>query len=243
MLIHRHRVKIATIASLCLSGLLFVSARRPLAPPTTTATATSATLQAAARAPEARQRAQVGAPAPLPTVSSSIPEVEPVHDAVRRFAAGRSQAFFDEEAALDEVRRGGAGWLAVLRDDLQDVEPLESLPEDVQVQRHRPTVVLERMARIDILTDLAQTDPAARQALTEVAETPIDSGLPMHVKRALIAERYDILFKLVQLDRESAIGIFRAYPQAAQRVLKPALLTGLSEAHAAAPTIHQLLGD
>lgn len=206
----------------------------------------------------ALQRAQSAGPERSTAVSyteghppaASTAEQEPllreaaaIRAAVLRYSEGRFNAFIDEESVLPELTRTSKRWAVMLSDWLGDTSELEALPADIQFQRNRPKAILERMSMIDLLTQAARTDPQARQALVAAVEAPISPELPVHVKRALVGERYDILFRLAQFDTKSAVSLFSSFPAAAQDVLRPALLSGLAEGGISQDEAVRLVGD
>lgn len=164
-----------------------------------------------------------------------------VNAAVRGLVSGRSDIFFDELQTTKVFRQGGPRWVAALRSELENTEAVEALPVGVIYTESRPQVVVQRMAMIDLLDELAKDDPTALHSMFELAEQPIDSGLPDHVKRVLIGERYDLLFRLVQHDQEGAFALFGSYPGGQQKTLLPALVGGLEEAHVSNEAAQRLL--
>ena len=88
---------------------------------------------------------------------------------------------------------------------------------------------LNGMATLDLLGDLAGEDEDACELLIELLLEPIDLKLPDHVKRVLVAERYEAMTRLASIDWERARTTFQRLPfQGLRDVLRPALAEGLA---------------
>jgi hypothetical protein len=143
-------------------------------------------------------------------------------------ARGRSNAFVDDRMLLATALSEGRLSVDALKSQLLSIEELQALPSDVRVLKDKPAAVVERMAMIDTLEALIESDPTALAALAEIASTPIDSSLPVQVKRAAAAEKYDAFVALSRNNWELAKQTYlNLNSSALMALLKPALIGGL----------------
>ena len=164
------------------------------------------------------------------------PRAGAAHRLAWSYYQGLNNAFFDKEAFLRGLPQGGALLIGPLRQALLDARPLLGLRTDVPISQEKPHEVMQRMAMLDLLGALArrsgsQQEPVAREAraaLGAIVVSPWEHGLPEHVKRVLLAERYDALVRLARSDGELAIRTAQSVTPAVLRErLHPALLDGL----------------
>ncbi|MET0403471.1 MAG: hypothetical protein ABW123_13750 [Cystobacter sp.] len=183
---------------------------------------------------------------PAPSSPASSPELpaarrEAIRAVARTYREGRFNAFFRESTVLEELRQGGRENIVALQEELADVSALAALPAETRIVENRPEAVLDRMAMIDLLHTLAPEDASAREAMVALALTPVDPTLPDMAKKNLVGEKYDLLFRLAQLDRQRAVNTFaRLESDALKRLLRNALLTGLYESGATADEVERL---
>lgn len=217
---------------------------QPAASPATAARAPAM----AAIAPAPHSRPALSAPAPSePAVSEDdedpvvMEQREAARESAREYRAGRFNAFFRKAAFLQELTRQGLARIHGLRDELADVSALRRLPEDARFLEDKPEPVLERMAMIDLLFELAPSERAAREAMTSLALSPIDSGLPDSVKKGLVGEKYDLLFRLAQVDRQLAVDTFAKLENPKlKNLLREALIAGLAESGASPDEVQRM---
>ncbi|PTL75309.1 hypothetical protein [Vitiosangium sp. GDMCC 1.1324] len=230
------------------------------APPAEGRTPESSTAKAAGsvRAPPRSAPATSAAPvAPQATGAASAPAValteaeqaqelaqhrEAVRQAARTYRTGRFNAFFREEPFLKEFAQGGPAQLAALKAELSDPAALTSLSADTQFLQNKPEAVLDRMSMIDILYSMAPKDPAARDTMVELLLEPVDRGLPDTAKKGLVGEKYDLLFRLAQLDRQLALDSYaRLDSPKMKSLLREALMAGLAESGATMDEVQRLM--
>ncbi|WP_338871451.1 hypothetical protein [Myxococcus stipitatus] len=218
---------------------------QPAASPETTARAPAM----AAIVPAPHPRPAPSAPAPSEPAVSEDDEEDPVvmerreaaRESARQYRAGRFNAFFRKAAFIEEFTRQGLARIHGLRDELADVSALRQLPEDARFLEDKPEPVLERMAMIDLLFELAPSERAAREAMTSLALSPIDSGLPDSVKKGLVGEKYDLLFRLAQVDRQLAVDTFAKLENPKlKNLLREALIAGLAESGASPDEVQRM---
>lgn len=158
---------------------------------------------------------------------------EAARQSAREYRAGRFNAFFRKEVFVEELTREGGARIVALRNELADPTALQQLPPGAQFLETKPEPVLERMAMIDLLFELAPQEPTAREAMTSLALTPIDSALPDSVKKGLVGEKYDLLFRLAQVDRQLAVDTYSKLENPRLKdLLREALFAGLAESGA-----------
>jgi hypothetical protein len=168
---------------------------------------------------------------------------EAARQAARQYRAGRFNAFFRKDVFIEELSREGTGpKIAALKDELADVSALQRLPSGTQFMETKPEPVLERMAMIDLLFELAPRDAAARDAMTSLALAPIDRELSDSVKKGLVGEKYDLLFRLAQVDRRLAVDTYgKLESQKLKNLLLEALVAGLAESGATPDEVRQIV--
>lgn len=173
---------------------------------------------------------------PAPAVIPADEYLAPPRDISRpRAVAGaywraRSNAFTDEEAFLAAASQERS-LVADLQGELSRTDALVMLPAEVQFLRDAPPEIVERMQMLDLLGGLAEESPDALDALVEIALVPIDHDLPPQAIRALVGEKYDALVELARIDWPTAASTFeRLDGQVLQRLLRPALISGLERA-------------
>lgn len=196
----------------------------------------------AASAVQAPSRAE---PPPTEALEPAEAERQAVRQAARQYRAGRFNAFFRKEAFIEELSREGTGpKIAALKQELADPTALQQLPANTQFLEAKPEPVLERMAMIDMLFELAPSDPTARDAMTSLALSPIDRGLPDSVKKGLVGEKYDLLFRLAQVDRRLAVDTYtKLESQKLKNLLLEALVAGLSESGATPDEVRRIVAS
>ncbi|MCP3064734.1 hypothetical protein LXT21_38780 [Myxococcus sp. K38C18041901] len=166
---------------------------------------------------------------------------EAARQSARQYRAGRFNAFFRKEVFVEEMAREGASRVDGLRSELADPTALQQLPADTQFMENKPEPVLERMAMIDLLFELAPNEPSARDAMTSLALSPIDSGLSDSVKKGLVGEKYDLLFRLAQVDRQLAVDTYtRLDNPRLKSLLREALIAGLAESGASPAEVQRM---
>jgi hypothetical protein len=164
-----------------------------------------------------------------------------VRQAAHQYRVGRFDAFFREDTLLQEFAEAGPARLSALKAELADPAALAALPEGTQFLESKPDAVLERMSMIDILNSAAAKDTGARDAMVELALAPIDTSLSDTAKKALVGEKYDILFRLAQLDRQLAVDTYaRLDNPKLMSLLREALIAGLAEAGATQDEVKRL---
>jgi hypothetical protein len=168
---------------------------------------------------------------------------EAARQAARQYRAGRFNAFFRKDVFIEELSREGTGpKIAALKDELTDLSALQQLPAGTQFMETKPEPVLERMAMIDLLFELAPRDAAARDAMTSLALAPIDRELSDSVKKGLVGEKYDLLFRLAQVDRRLAVDTYtKLESQRLKNLLLEALVAGLAESGATPDEVRQIV--
>ncbi|GEN07475.1 hypothetical protein MFU01_25120 [Myxococcus fulvus] len=224
-----------------------VHPRSPSAPaPTETRAPPSPTAPQATRAPAPRPAAPTAqATSPKAAVPTDDAEQktrrEAARQSARQYRAGRFNAFFRKEVFVEELARDGASRIDGLRSELADPTALQQLPADARFMENKPEPVLERMAMIDLLFELAPNEPAARDAMTSLALSPIDSGLSEPVKKGLVGEKYDLLFRLAQVDRQLAVDTYtRLDNPRLKSLLREALMAGLAESGASPAEVQRM---
>jgi hypothetical protein len=166
---------------------------------------------------------------------------EVVRQAANKFRHGRFNAFFREEKFLEEFARGGPAQLDALKEELTDPSTLAELPASTSFMHEKPEAVLERMSMIDMLHSLAPKDPGAREAMVSLLMEPVDSSLPDTAKKGLVGEKYDLLFRLAQLDRQLAVDSYTQLGNPKLKsLLREALIAGLSESGATMDEVKRL---
>lgn len=166
---------------------------------------------------------------------------EAARQAAREYRAGRFNAFFRKEVFVEELTREGGARIVAMRDELADPTALQQLPPGAQFLETKPEPVLERMAMIDLLFELAPQEPAAREAMTSLALTPIDSALSDSVKKGLVGEKYDLLFRLAQVDRQLAVDTYSKLENPRlKNLLREALFAGLAESGASPAEVQRM---
>ncbi|AKT39371.1 hypothetical protein [Chondromyces crocatus] len=153
-----------------------------------------------------------------------------IRQAAWQYRAGRQNIFFDEVAFLDALPLRDPRYLSRLRDELTRADELHALPSGTRFSTDRPAAIVERMAMLDLLAELAHRDDEAIEAMVDLLLAPIDGASSEVARKALVGERYDLLVALVQADRSAAFEAFTRIPhEGLRRLLKPALLKGLYE--------------
>ncbi|EPX57949.1 hypothetical protein D187_004483 [Cystobacter fuscus DSM 2262] len=166
---------------------------------------------------------------------------EAVRQAANKFRHGRFNAFFREEKFLEEFAHGGPAQLAALKEELTDPTPLAELPAGTSFMHGKPEAVLERMSMIDMLHSLAPKDASARDTMVALLMEPVDSSLSDTAKKGLVGEKFDLLFRLAQLDRQLAVDSYAQLDNPKLKsLLREALLAGLSESGASMDEVKQL---
>jgi hypothetical protein len=211
------------------------AARPPLAPPSGSPTSLSGPGAAPSAPPSVQAEARAH---PEQTMAERR---ESVRQAANQFRHGRFNAFFREEKFLAEFAQGGPAQLAALTEELSDASALAGLPADTDFLRGKPDAVLERMSMIDMLHSLAPGDPGAREAMVSLLMEPVDSTLPDVAKKSLVGEKFDLLFRLAQLDRQLAVDSFTQLDSPKLKsLLREALIAGLSESGAPLDEVKRL---
>ncbi|NVJ20706.1 MULTISPECIES: hypothetical protein [Myxococcus] len=224
------------------TGLYGLLSRTTAAPSATTPSGTP-TPQAHAPAPRPAALATKRVEAPVAAPAGTAPtkdearvakeQREAARQSAREYRAGRFNAFFRKEVFVEELTREGGARIVALRNELADPTALQQLPPGAQFLETKPEPVLERMAMIDLLFELAPQEPTAREAMTSLALTPIDSTLPDSVKKGLVGEKYDLLFRLAQVDRQLAVDTYSKLENPRLKdLLREALFAGLAESGA-----------
>ncbi|MCY1019998.1 hypothetical protein [Pyxidicoccus sp. MSG2] len=192
---------------------------------------------------QAAQAPAPAGPAAQDPAQAAQEQREAARQTARQFRAGRFNAFFRKEVFLEELAKEGTGpKIAALKDELADLSALQQLPAGTQFMETKPEPVLERMAMIDLLFELAPTDPAARDAMTSLALSPIDRELSDSVKKGLVGEKYDLLFRLAQVDRRLAVDTYtKLESQKLKNLLLEALVAGLAESGASPDEVRQIV--
>ncbi|MBZ4411255.1 hypothetical protein K8640_23865 [Myxococcus sp. XM-1-1-1] len=211
----------------------------PRAPASHTAPQATRTLSPRPTAPTARATSPEAA-APTDDAEQKTRR-EAARQSARQYRAGRFNAFFRKEVFVEELARDGASRIDGLRSELADPTALQQLPADARFMEDKPEPVLERMAMIDLLFELAPNEPAARDAMTSLALSPIDSGLSDSVKKGLVGEKYDLLFRLAQVDRQLAVDTYtRLDNPRLKSLLREALMAGLAESGASPAEVQRM---
>jgi hypothetical protein len=187
-------------------------------------------------------------PAPSPVAEAAAGQEptmaqrrEAVRQAANTFRHGRFNAFFREEKFLEEFAHGGPAQLAALKEELTDPTSLTELPAGTSFMHAKPEAVLERMSMIDMLHSLAPKDPSARDTMVALLMEPVDSSLSDTAKKGLVGEKFDLLFRLAQLDRQLAVDSYAQLDNPKLKsLLREALLAGLSESGASMDEVKQL---
>ncbi|MCK8499042.1 hypothetical protein [Myxococcus fulvus] len=191
--------------------------------------------------PMAQAPSPVAAPPPSDVDAEQKTRREAARQSARQYRAGRFNAFFRKEVFVEELARDGASRIDGLRGELADPTALQQLPADARFMENKPEPVLERMAMIDLLFELAPNEPAARDAMTSLALSPIDSGLSDSVKKGLVGEKYDLLFRLAQVDRQLAVDTYtRLDNPRLKSLLREALMAGLAESGASPAEVQRM---
>lgn len=169
----------------------------------------------------------------LPVHARGEPDVEAeraaLHAEVRAYKHGATNVFFHEQSFRRAFLAQAGRKLPAMRASMRDVEGLLELPEELDIALTPPAAVTDRMATLDLLGDLAGEDEDACELLIELLLEPIDLKLPDHVKRVLVAERYEAMTRLASIDWERARTTFQRLPfQGLRDVLRPALAEGLA---------------
>ena len=163
------------------------------------------------------------------------PDVEAERAAVREearaYRVGATNAFFHERSFRAAFLAQADRKLPAVRAAMRDVDGLLELGVELDIAAAPPPAVTDRMATLDLLGDLAAEDEDSCALLIELILDPIDVSLPDHVKRILVAERYEAMIRLASLDWERARSTFQRLSIAGLRdVLRPALAEGLAAA-------------
>lgn len=171
----------------------------------------------------------------LPVHARGEPDVDAeraaLHAEVRAYKHGATNAFFHEKTFRSAFLAQADRKLPAMRASMQDVDGLLELAKEVDIALTPPTAVTDRMATLDLLGDLAGEDEDACALMIELLLEPIDLKLPDHVKRILVAERYEAMIRLASIDWERARSTFQRLPfQGLRDVLRPALAEGLAAA-------------
>lgn len=147
----------------------------------------------------------------------------------QEYRLGRMNLFFNEKQFLQQIV--GSELVDELGHELIDVEELKHLPPTTSYRINQPPIVLERMAMIDLLGDLSDRDPRARDELMAVILEPIDSKLPDHLKRLLVGEKSDALTALTKRDQAFGLAVYaNVSGDTLKALLRPALIRGLYDA-------------
>ncbi|MFY0583333.1 hypothetical protein ACN28S_61635 [Cystobacter fuscus] len=206
-------------------------------------------MPAAAQASASSPGNTVPAPAAPALAAEAAAEQEPtmaqrreaVRQAANKFRHGRFNAFFREEKFLEEFAHGGPAQLAALKEELTDPTTLSELPEGTSFMHAKPEAVLERMSMIDMLHSLAPKDPSARDTMVALLMEPVDSSLSDTAKKGLVGEKFDLLFRLAQLDRQLAVDSYTQLDNPKLKsLLREALIAGLSESGASMDEVKRL---
>lgn len=202
---------------------------QPLAPP-------AAAERDGSAAPLQKPTHPVQVPAQPRPASDPGPQspAEPIEQAALDYQAGRNNIYFRESELLKKLAANGIHNIQRMRASLHATRDVESLPPDTQVARDKPKAVLARMGMLDLLEGFITHDmgpglrSAAREALSEVATSPLPRGLADQAKRILVAEKYDSLVALARHDQEAAFTAFsQIHDVRLKEILRPALLGGL----------------
>ncbi|AGC41958.1 hypothetical protein MYSTI_00608 [Myxococcus stipitatus DSM 14675] len=237
------------LAMLVLGGVgLVVSTSRPDAPQAPVPQEPApGPMRSAAPLPPPRPASSPPAPvtqtseATEPEDTATRAQREAARESARQYRAGRFNAFFRKAAFIEEFSRQGPTRIHGLREELADPSALRQLAADARFLEDKPEPVLERMAMIDLLFELAPSEPAARDAMTSLALSPIDRGLPDSVKKGLVGEKYDLLFRLAQVDRQLAVDTFaKLESPKLKNLLREALIAGLAESGASPDEVQRM---
>ncbi|NTX05234.1 hypothetical protein [Myxococcus sp. CA040A] len=221
----------------------------PSTPPPPADTASQAHKPTSSPQPTAALPRHPGTPAPTPSEAAPATDEarvakeqrEAARVSAREYRAGRFNAFFRKEVFVEELTREGGARIIGLRNELADPTALQQLPAGAQFLETKPEPVLERMAMIDLLFELAPQEPTAREAMTSLALSPIDSALPDSVKKGLVGEKYDLLFRLAQVDRQLAVDTYSKLENPRLRnLLREALVAGLAESGASPDEVQRM---
>lgn len=171
----------------------------------------------------------------LPVHTRGEPDMEAeraaLREEVRAYRVGATNAFFHERSFHAAFLAQANRKLPAMRAAMRDVNGLLELGVESDIAAAPPLAVTDRMATLDLLGDLAAEDEDSCTLLIELILDPIDASLPNHVKRILVAERYEAMIRLASLDWERARSTFQRLPIAGLRdVLRPALAEGLAAA-------------
>lgn len=154
-----------------------------------------------------------------------------LRDEARAYRVGATNAFFHERSFRAAFLAQADRKLPAMRATIQGLDGLLELGVEVDIAAAPPPAVTDRMATLDLLGDLAAEDEDSAALLIELILDPIDPSLPDHVKRILVAERYEAMIRLASIDWERARSTFQRLPIAGLRdVLRPALAEGLAAA-------------
>lgn len=171
----------------------------------------------------------------LPSHSRGEPDAEAervaLRDEARAYRVGATNAFFHERSFRAAFLAQADRRLPAMRAAMQNVDGLLELGVELDIAAAPPPAVTDRMATLDLLGDLAAEDDDSAALLVELILDPIDPRLPDHVKRILVAERYEAMIRLASIDWERARSTFQRLPMASLRdILRPALAEGLAAA-------------
>lgn len=188
--------------------------------------------------PDAAAGVAPGSTGPEPTM---VQRREEVRQAATHYRKGRFNAFFREEKFMEEFAQGGPARILAMREELADPTPLEELPANTQFMYGKPEAVLDRMSMIDMLHTMAPQNPGAREAMVSLLMEPVDPTLSEVAKKGVVGEKYDLLFRLAQLDRQLAVNSYTqlGHPKL-KTLLREALIAGLAESGATMDEMKQL---
>ncbi|QRK09697.1 hypothetical protein JQX13_06115 [Archangium violaceum] len=218
------------------------AAREERAPGTAAGASTGDSSAASREAVASGGRGAAPEPPPMPAPADTpAARREAIRTAARTYREGRFNVFFREETLIQELNRGGRENITALQQELADPSALAALPADTRFVEGKPEAVLDRMAMIDLLHSLAPEDAAARDAMVSLALEPIDPALSEVAKKSLVGEKYDLFFRLAQLDRQRAVSTFKQLgSDKLKSLLRNALLAGLYESGATTDEVQRL---
>ncbi len=154
-----------------------------------------------------------------------------IRQVVKLYRDAKFNVFADTGEAIRVLVSSGSGGISDLVSLLENTEELRELPSDIVFMEAKPDIVIERMAAIDMLKEMAATDPAAREALVKQILEPMDRDWPSQVTKSVAGDKYDMLLGLARLDADMAVQVYRTVKSnVLQEYLRPALIAGLYEA-------------
>lgn len=177
----------------------------------------------------------------LRSAGIGYPQIRESHSSVENnpleyadeYHKGKNNVFFDEKDFLTRYYGGDSRKIRKLSDALMNTKSLEELPRSVNFSIDRPKVILSRMAVLTLARGYYEYDihPDARRAahdtFVNILTSSIPRNLPEHVKKALVAEKYDSIRILARYEREEALKLFRSVDPKLQVLLEPGIASGL----------------